>query len=116
MKPQRFIADSAYGSAGILAWLLDEKNIAPHAPVWDKSERADGTFSRSDFLFDSVSNTYTLSGRQKSAALPPAISPCRGPVSQRTTRGSTEPVDPTAPERALKARCRPGQPRHKQRS
>jgi len=62
LNPQRFIADSAYGSAGILAWLLDEKNIAPHVPVWDKSERADGTFSRSDFLFDSVSNTYTCPG------------------------------------------------------
>jgi hypothetical protein len=38
-------------------------------------------------------------------------SPCRGPASQSTTRGSTEPVDPTAPECALKARCCPGQPR-----
>jgi hypothetical protein len=52
----------AYGSVEILAWLLDAKNIARHVPVWDKSERADATFSRSDFLFDSVSNTYTCPG------------------------------------------------------
>ena len=62
LKPQRLSADSAYGSAEILDWLLEEKNIAPHVPVWDKSERTDGTFSRSDFVFDSVSNTYTCPG------------------------------------------------------
>src|SRR5438067_9050322 len=62
LKPQRLSADSAYGSAEILDWLLEEKNIAPHVPVWDKSERTEGTFSRSDFVFDSVSNTYTCPG------------------------------------------------------
>jgi len=25
-------------------------NITPHVPVWDKSERPDGAFSRSDFV------------------------------------------------------------------
>ncbi len=43
LKPQRLSADSAYGSAEILAWMVEEKNIAPHVPVWDKSERDDGT-------------------------------------------------------------------------
>ena len=55
LKPQRLSADSAYGSAEILAWMVEEKNIAPHVPVWDKGERTDGTFSRSDFIFDAVS-------------------------------------------------------------
>jgi len=49
LKPQRLSADSAYGSAEILAWMMEEKEITPHVPVWDKSERSDGTFSRSDF-------------------------------------------------------------------
>src|SRR5215472_16484066 len=62
LKPQRLSADSAYGSAEILDWLLEEKKIAPHVPVWDKSERSDGTFSRSAFIFDAVSNTYTCPG------------------------------------------------------
>jgi hypothetical protein len=62
LKPQRLSADSAYGSAEILDWLLEQKKIAPHVPVWDKSERTDGTFSRSDFVFDAVSNTYTCPG------------------------------------------------------
>jgi hypothetical protein len=37
---------------------VDEKGIAPHVPVWDKSEHHDGTFSRSDFVFDSENNCY----------------------------------------------------------
>jgi hypothetical protein len=76
----------AYGSVEILAWLLDAKNIAPHVPVWDKSERADGTFSRSDFLFDTVSNTYTCPGRQNSAAVPPAIRPAADRRHKEHTR------------------------------
>src|SRR5204863_379337 len=59
LKPQRLSADSAYGSAEILAWMVEEKNITPHVPVWDKSERTNGTFSRSEFIFDAGSNTYT---------------------------------------------------------
>jgi hypothetical protein len=62
LKPQRLSADTAYGSAEILAWMVEEKNIAPHVPVWDKGERADGTFSRSDFVFDAGSNTYACPG------------------------------------------------------
>jgi len=47
--PARLAADSAYGSAENLAWLVHERGIEPHIPVFDKSERRDGTFSRSDF-------------------------------------------------------------------
>ena len=50
LKPRRLSADKAYGSAEILAWMVEEKNIAPHVPVWDKSERSDGTFSRLEHL------------------------------------------------------------------
>jgi hypothetical protein len=32
----------------MLNWLVEEKGIAPHIPVFDKSKRDDGTFSRSD--------------------------------------------------------------------
>ena len=49
LAPDRLIADTAYGSAPMLAWLVEEKAIEPHVPVWDKTERSDGTFSRSDF-------------------------------------------------------------------
>src|SRR6478609_296665 len=46
--PARLAADSAYGSAENLAWLVHERGIEPHIPVFDKSERQDGTFSRSE--------------------------------------------------------------------
>jgi hypothetical protein len=49
LKPERPAGDSAYGSAEMLRWLVDPQKIEPHVPVMDKSERQDGTFSRSDF-------------------------------------------------------------------
>jgi hypothetical protein len=52
-------ADSAYGSAESLAWLVKQK-ITPHIPVFDKSNRADGTSSRADFVFDAKSDRYTV--------------------------------------------------------
>jgi IS5 family transposase len=52
-------ADTAYGSAESLAWLVKRKEIAPHIPVFDKSNRTDGTFSRADFVFDVEGDRYT---------------------------------------------------------
>jgi len=51
-KPQRLAADSAYGSARMLNWLVEDKQITPHIPVIDKSNREDGTFSRSEFRYN----------------------------------------------------------------
>jgi len=59
IKPERLAADSAYGSASTLHWLVDGKQIAPHIPVIDKSKRTDGTFSREEFTFDSERDVYT---------------------------------------------------------
>ena len=38
-KPQRLAADSAYGSASMLNWLVEERQITPYIPVIDKSKR-----------------------------------------------------------------------------
>jgi hypothetical protein len=62
LKPNRLAGDSAYGSAPSLDWLVETKGIAPHIPVFDKSKRDDGTFSRSDFQFDTAGNLYTCPG------------------------------------------------------
>ena len=51
LKPDRLVADTAYGTGKFLGWLVGT-GITPHIPVWDKSDREDGTFSRSDFTFD----------------------------------------------------------------
>src|SRR3954470_1412456 len=56
--PARLIGDSAYGSAEMLNWLVHERGIEPHIPVFDKSQRTDGTFSREHFAYDHVGDTY----------------------------------------------------------
>jgi transposase len=58
IKPERLAADTAYGSAANLNWLVNDKKIAPHIPVIDKSKREDGTFSREDFTFYKEGNVY----------------------------------------------------------
>ena len=58
IKPKRLAADTAYGSGPNLNWLVNDKDIAPHIPVIDKSKREDGTFSREDFRFDKERNVY----------------------------------------------------------
>jgi transposase len=56
--PERLIADTGYGSAEMLNWLVHERAIEPHIPVFDNSKRTDGTFSREDFAYDHESDTY----------------------------------------------------------
>jgi transposase len=58
IKPERLAADTGYGSAETLAWLVDEQGIEPHIPVFDKSKRTDGTFSRDDFAYDPQADVY----------------------------------------------------------
>ena len=57
LRPQRLAGDTAYGAVRLLKWLVD-RQIAPHIPVWDKSARSDGTYSRADFVFDRSRNIY----------------------------------------------------------
>jgi transposase len=58
LNPGRLIGDTAYGSAAMLAWLVNDRAIEPHIPVWGKSERTDGTFSTSAFEWDEKANEY----------------------------------------------------------
>jgi len=57
LKPKRLIADTAYGTGKLLAWLLG-KDITPHIPVWERNERTDGMFSRADFPYDAERDLY----------------------------------------------------------
>jgi hypothetical protein len=103
--PQRLAADTGYGSAEMLAWLVHEKGIEPHVPVFDKSARADGTFSRDEFRYDARRDIYL----------------CPGGTPMRTTgtlvndgatliyRASTRDCGACA----LKPRCCPKEPRRK---
>jgi transposase len=60
--PERLAADTGYGSAEMLGWLVHEKGIEPHVPVFDKSARTDGTFSREDFRYDARRDIYRCPG------------------------------------------------------
>src|SRR5919112_1713922 len=63
--PERLAADTVYGSAENLAWLVHQRGIEPHIPVFDKSQRTDGTYSRSEFPYDHSRDRYTCpAGKQ----------------------------------------------------
>lgn len=62
LYPERLAADTAYGAAAMLGWLVYEQGIEPHIPVFDKSERKDGTFSRAAFSYDHGRDLYTCPG------------------------------------------------------
>jgi hypothetical protein len=59
-----------------LAWLVHERGIEPHIPVFDNSQRTDGTYSRDDFTDDHKHDCYIcpagkeLRQRQKIYRLP----------------------------------------------
>jgi hypothetical protein len=63
--PERLAADTGYGSAENLAWLVHEKGIEPHIPVFDKSARGDGVFSRSDFVYEHADDSYICPGGKR---------------------------------------------------
>jgi transposase len=62
LRPKRLLGDSAYGSAEMLGWLVDQRRIEPHVTVFDKSARTDGTFSREEFAYDAERNIYICPG------------------------------------------------------
>ena len=67
LKPARLAADTAYGSAATLDWIVNAKKIAPHIPVFDKSRRDDGSLSREDFAFD-AGKAKSMSPARRTAA------------------------------------------------
>ena len=58
LKPARLIGDTAYGTAAMLGWMVDDKGIEPHVPVWDRTQRDDGTLSSSDFQWSEEADEY----------------------------------------------------------
>ena len=74
LYPERLAADSAYGSAEMLAWLVHERGIEPHIPVFDKSERRDGTLERADFSYDHTGRCLHLPCREGTQAAPKGLS------------------------------------------
>jgi transposase len=108
----RLAADSAYGSAENLAWLVHERGIEPHIPVFDKSQRSDGTFSRSDFAYDHARDLYTCPGgkelrpRQKAYRTERPLVDEEGMMRYRASKLDCDAC-------SLKPRCSPNMPARK---
>ena len=112
LEPQRLAADTGYGSAEMLAWLVHEQGIEPHVPVFDKSERKDGTFSRDAFQFDHESDTYTCpAGKQLRRYRRAFTVPRTGVASDDTVRYRASQAECGAC--ALKPKCCPNTPARK---
>jgi hypothetical protein len=59
LEPKKLIGDTAYGTAEFLAWMVNEANIEPHVPVWERGEGKDDRFGRSDFSYNEETDSYT---------------------------------------------------------
>lgn len=106
LYPERLAADTAYGSAEMLGWLVYEKGIEPHIPVFDKSQREDGTFSRADFVYDHENDLYRCPGGKALRS----SQRTRGPMIDEdgVIRYRASKMDCTACD--LKPRCCPNTP------
>ena len=82
VTPSRLVADAGYGSAEMLGWLVDERGIEPHVRLIDKSERTDGTFSRSDFAYDPEGDLYVCPGGKELRKPPPLFQMPRTEVTK----------------------------------
>ena len=58
LKPTRLIGDMAYGAAALLGWMVNDKAIEPHVPLWDRTQRTDDTLSSNDFRWDEERDEY----------------------------------------------------------
>ena len=58
IKPRRLIGDTAYGTAEMLEWMVEDKGIEPHVPLWDKTQRTDNTLSSSEFHWNEQADEY----------------------------------------------------------
>ena len=106
LKPDYLVADTAYGSAENLAWLVKQKQITPHIPVFDKSARTDGTFSRSDFTFEPEADRYICpAGKELVQFRRTYATPRTGVGADGTRRYRASKKDCDVCE--LKARCCP---------
>jgi transposase len=110
--PERLAADTAYGSAEMLNWLVHEQGIKPHIPVFDKSNRDDGTFSRADFTYDHETDAYTcpagkpLRQRQRVYRNPRPLVDEDGMLRYRASKFDCDACD-------LKLKCCPNTPARK---
>ena len=110
--PARLAADTAYGSAENLAWLVHERGIEPHIPVFDHSDRRTDSFQRSEFRYDHDRDLYVCPGGKEMHRHRRVYSTPRSVVDKdgfmRYRAGQRD-----CGACALKEQCCPGQPARK---
>jgi hypothetical protein len=112
LYPARLIGDTAYGTAEMLNWLVEKRGIEPHIPVFDKSRRTDGTFSRDDFAYDHKRDCYIcpagkeLRQRQKIYRMPRPLVDADGMTRYRASKLDCQGC-------SLKPQCCPSAPARK---
>ena len=112
LKPERLIGDMAYGNAELLGWMVNDKGIEPHVPVWDKTQRDDGTLSSSDFEWDEQANEYRCPQGQPLRRNGES-SNARERASPKPTPSSITPAKPHCSKCPMKSRCCPNTPNRK---
>lgn len=112
LYPEILTADTAYGSADNLNWLVNEQGIMPHIPVFDRSKRLDGAFPNSAFSYDHETNEYTCPGGKPLKKYWRKMAKPRSGVSKDGfMRYFARKSD--CSNCALKAQCTPNQPTRK---
>ena len=112
LYPERLIADTAYGTAPMLGWLVEERGIEPHILVFDKSRRTDGTFSREDFRYDHREDAYICpAGKQLKQYRRAFRTPRSGVDEDGLMRYRARTAD--CADCPLKPRCCPREPQRK---
>ncbi|EAV41392.1 Transposase and inactivated derivative [Stappia aggregata IAM 12614] len=113
LQAERLIADTAYGTGDMLDWLDRQRGIAPHIPVFDKSQRRDGTFEKVDFAYDAEHDVYTSPSGKALKQNRRALTPPRenkqyenGMLRYRASKADCDACE-------LKARCCPKAPSRK---
>ncbi len=107
--PERLAADTGYGDAANLAWLVHERGIEPHIPVFDHASRRTDSFTRSEFCFDHERDLYVcpagkeLKHSHRDFATPRSGIDKDGFMRYRATKADCDAC-------VLKPRCCPGQP------
>lgn len=81
IKPDRLVGDTAYGTAPMLHWMVNEKQIEPHVRLWDRTQRKDETLSSSEFTWNEDVNEYRC---PEGAVLKPNWRPFKNPRTHIT--------------------------------
>jgi hypothetical protein len=99
----------------MLNWLVNERGIEPHIPVFDKSQHTDGTLSRDDFAYDHKRDCYIcpagkeLRQRQKLYRMPWPLVDRNGMIRYRASKLDCQGC-------SLKPRCCPNTPPERSRA